>query len=132
GSYPKSRSTQRTSTGNLITCKPSSCTGSSIIAAVSACSTCTGSAGSSARRRTAVQPTGCSMGFVSICPEGCRRGVRRAALALIVAAAVAGAAAQTDSPGVYHAGTDLVVLQVAVTNTQRRFVSGLRAENFAV
>ena len=41
-------------------------------------------------------------------------------------------AAQTESPSTYRAGTDLVVLQVAVTDGQRRFVSGLRAENFSV
>jgi VWFA-related protein len=50
----------------------------------------------------------------------------------MVAAAVAAGAAQTGSPAVFHAGTDLVVLQVAVTDTQRRFVGGLRAESFSV
>ena len=39
------------------------------------------------------------------------------------------AAAQTD---VFRAGTDLVVLQVSVSDGHRRHVSGLRAENFTV
>jgi Ca-activated chloride channel family protein len=51
---------------------------------------------------------------------------------MIMTAAVTLGAAQTDTPAVYRAGTDLVVLQVAVTDPQRRFVSGLRAENFSV
>jgi len=71
------------------------------------------------------------MQSVSISREHRLRG-RRLAVASIVAAAVAVGAAQTDSPSVYRAGTDLVVLQVAVTDGQRRFVSGLRAENFSV
>ena len=43
------------------------------------------------------------------------------------------AAAQTDAPpAVFRAGTDLVVLQVSVSDGQRRHVSGLQAENFTV
>ena len=69
---------------------------------------------------------------VSTSREHRLRGCGRLAVATIVAAAVAVGAAQTESPAIYRAGTDLVVLQVAVTDGQRRFVSGLRAENFSV
>ena len=56
----------------------------------------------------------------------------RCAIAVIVAAAVAAAGAQTGSPATYRAGTDLVVLQVSVSDAHRRHVPGLRAENFTV
>ena len=65
----------------------------------------------------------------SIFPD---RGVQLGlAVALILSVGLA--AAQVSSPqGVYRAGTDLVVLQVSVSDAQRRFVSGLQAENFTV
>jgi VWFA-related protein len=72
------------------------------------------------------------MQFASTSREARRRGGSALGVAAIVATAVAVGVAQTDAPTVYRAGTDLVVLQVAVTDAQRRFVSGLRAENFTV
>ena len=73
--------------------------------------------------------TGCSMRFASIFPDGrLRLGI---GAAVVLSAALA--AAQTDAPpAVYRARTDLVVLQVAVSDAQRRFVPGLLAENFTV
>ena len=53
------------------------------------------------------------------------------AVAVVLSAAVA--AAQTGvPPAVYRSSTDLVVLQVSVSDAQRRHVPGLRAENFTV
>ena len=42
------------------------------------------------------------------------------------------AAQITPPPAVYKAGTDLVALQVSVSDGQRRYVTGLQAENFSV
>ena len=53
----------------------------------------------------------------------------RAGIAAAVVLSAGLAAAQT---GVYRASTDLVVLQVSVSDAQRRHVPGLRAENFTV
>lgn len=72
------------------------------------------------------------MASVSTSRERRARGGGRLAAAILAAAAVAVTAAQTDPPTVYRAGTDLVVLQVAVTDVQRHFIRGLRAENFSV
>ena len=70
------------------------------------------------------------MRFGSICPD--RRAAVRIAAAVSLAAIGAVAAAQTtDVPGVYRTRTDLVVLQVTVTDRHRP-VGGLRAENFSV
>ena len=56
-----------------------------------------------------------------------------AGIAVAVALSAAFAAAQTGAPpAVYRGGTDLVVLQVSVSDAQKRHVSGLRAENFTV
>jgi Ca-activated chloride channel family protein len=62
------------------------------------------------------------MRFASICLS---------ALA-IVASAVAASAQPPTPPALYRARTDLVALQVAVTDGTHRYVSGLGAENFAV
>jgi Ca-activated chloride channel family protein len=65
----------------------------------------------------------------SIFPDGCAR----AGVVLAVVLSVGLSAAQTgDSQAVYRARTDLVVLQVSVSDGQRRHVSGLQAENFTV
>jgi VWFA-related protein len=57
----------------------------------------------------------------------------RAAVAVAVILSAALVAAQTGAPPtVYRSGTDLVVLQVSVSDSQRRLVPGLRAENFTV
>ena len=53
----------------------------------------------------------------------------RAGVAVAVVLSAGLAAAQT---GVYRAGTDLVVLQVSVSDSNRRHIPGLRAENFTV
>jgi Ca-activated chloride channel family protein len=58
-----------------------------------------------------------------------RNGRARAGMAFTVVLSAGLAAAQTD---VYRAGTDLVVLQVSVSDAHRRHVPGLRAENFTV
>ena len=56
-----------------------------------------------------------------------------AILACTLAAAHGGLlSAQTPPAAMYRARTDLVVLQVAVTDARHRYVSGLRAEDFAV
>ena len=69
------------------------------------------------------------MRSASIFPD--RRVRAGVALAMVLSAALV--AAQTGAPpAVYRAGTDLVVLQVSVSDAQRRHVSGLRAENFTV
>src|SRR5688572_27710364 len=53
------------------------------------------------------------------------------AVAMLLSAGLA--AAQTGGqPAVYRARTELVVLQVSVSDGQRRHVAGLRAENFTV
>src|SRR5688572_33440233 len=53
------------------------------------------------------------------------------AVAMLLSAALA--AAQTGGqPAVYRARTELVVLQVSVSDGQRRHVAGLQAENFTV
>jgi Ca-activated chloride channel homolog len=65
------------------------------------------------------------MQSASIFPDGCAR----AGIAVVVVLSAGLAAAQT---GVYRAGTDLVVLQVSVSDGHRRHVPGLRAENFTV
>ena len=57
----------------------------------------------------------------------------RAGVVLALGLSAALAAAQTGPPpAVYRSGTDLVVLQVSVSDSQRRHVPGLRAENFTV
>jgi len=53
-----------------------------------------------------------------------RNGRARAGIATTVVLSAGLAAAQTD---VYRARTDLVVLQVSVSDAQHRHVSGLRA-----
>ena len=69
------------------------------------------------------------MQFGSIFPD--RRVRAGIAVAVVLSAGLA--AAQTDvPPTVFRAGTDLVVLQVSVSDAQRRHVAGLRAENFTV
>ncbi len=56
-----------------------------------------------------------------------------AGIAVAVALSAGFAAAQSTNPaGLYRARTDLVVLQVSVSDAQRRHVPGLRAENFTV
>ena len=62
-----------------------------------------------------------------------RDGRARAGVVLAVTLSAGLSAAQTnDSQAVYRAGTDIVVLQVSVSDGQRRHVSGLQAENFTV
>ena len=57
----------------------------------------------------------------------------RGGIALAVLLSAGLAAAQTDAPSaVYRAGTDLVVLQVSVSDARRRHVAGLQAENFTI
>jgi VWFA-related protein len=69
------------------------------------------------------------MQSVSIFPD--RRTRAGVAVAVVLSAALA--AAQTGAPpAVYRSGTDLVVLQVSVNDSQRRHVPGLQAENFTV
>src|SRR5688572_14457262 len=69
------------------------------------------------------------MRFASIFPDGRARG--GVALAVVLSGVLA--AAQSGAPpAVFRAGTDLVVLQVSVSDAQRRHVPGLRAENFTV
>jgi Ca-activated chloride channel family protein len=48
------------------------------------------------------------------------------------APAAATTAATTSPSVVFHSGIDLVALNVVVTDAQRKFVSGLRAQDFAV
>ena len=69
------------------------------------------------------------MRFASIFPDGRARG--GVAIAVVLSGVLA--AAQSGAPpAVYRAGTELVVLQVSVSDAQRRHVPGLRAENFTV
>ena len=74
------------------------------------------------------------MRFVSIFRDkrlahACRGG----ALALSVVAVTVGLPAQESAPSAtYRARTDLVVLQVAVTDARHQYVSGLRVEDFTV
>ncbi len=60
-----------------------------------------------------------------------RNRVVRAGAALAVSQSAVIAGVQTAAP-VFRSGTDLVVLQVAVTDGQRRYVPGLQADNFRV
>lgn len=57
---------------------------------------------------------------------------RRVCAAIAVALALSAAFAAAQTTGVYRARTDLVVLQVSVSDGQRRHVPGLQAENFTV
>ena len=69
------------------------------------------------------------MQSVSIFPD--RRVRAGVVLAVVISAALVGA--QTDPrPAVYRSATDLVVLQVSVSDSQRRHVPGLQAENYTV
>lgn len=62
-----------------------------------------------------------------------RDGRARLGVVLAIVLSAGPLTAQTDTPStVYRAGTDLVVLQVSVSDGQRRHVSGLHAENFTV
>ena len=56
----------------------------------------------------------------------------RAGIAVAVLLSAGLAAAQSDAPTVFRGGTELVVLQVSVSDGQRRHVAGLQAENFTV
>ena len=69
------------------------------------------------------------MQFASIFRD--RRPVAGLALALVLGAGLSAAQTTGTSP-VYRARTDLVVLQVSVSDGQRRHISGLGAENFTV
>ena len=60
-----------------------------------------------------------------------RRVAAGLAVAVILSAGLA-AAQITAPPAVFRAGTDLVALQVSVSDGQRRYVTGLQAENFTV
>jgi Ca-activated chloride channel family protein len=69
------------------------------------------------------------MQSASIFPDA----VARAGVVIAAVLTAGLAAAQTGEPlAVYRAGADLVVLQVSVSDAQRRHVAGLRAENFTV
>jgi Ca-activated chloride channel family protein len=70
------------------------------------------------------------MPSVSISRE--RRLSRAAAVVLMTPLAAAAALAQTHTPETFRSATELVVLQVAVTDTQRRLVSDLQQEDFGV
>lgn len=75
------------------------------------------------------------MRFVSICPDARGRSVRaRAGIVALcaLAAGIPGLLAQQPPPATYRARTDLVVLQVSVVDAQRRFVTGLRQDDFSV
>jgi Ca-activated chloride channel family protein len=73
------------------------------------------------------------MRFASIFHDGIARAGGRAVLACaVVASHAAVLPAQSPPAATYRAGTDLVVLQVAVTDARHRYVPGLRAEDFAV
>jgi Ca-activated chloride channel family protein len=54
------------------------------------------------------------------------------AVAVVLSAGLVAAQVASPPPAVYKAGTDLVALQVSVSDGQRRYVTGLQAENFTV
>src|SRR5688572_11458021 len=109
-----------------------SSTGSSAIARGPASSTSTASARRSGTASPRAPRIGCSMPFASTFRRAWRRRSPLATLAIavgvVIVAAAAGAAAQSR----FRAGTDLVALQVTVTDPQRKSVPDLRQEDFAI